>query len=103
MTNKIYNIEEIKELLYPIFVNSPVQRAVVFGSYAQGCARETSDIDIFVDSNGILNGFNFFGIYEKIETKLNKPVDLIEKIDLDETSPIAIEIGKGVVIYEQKR
>lgn len=102
MVNTVYNINEIKSLITPILKNTPVITAILFGSYAKGIATKTSDIDLFIDSNGALNGFNFFGVYDILEKKLKKHVDLIEKIDLDYTSTLAEEINKyGVIIYEQ--
>ena len=38
------------DLLRPIFDEYHVRRAVLFGSYAKGCATEKSDVDILVDS-----------------------------------------------------
>lgn len=100
LNNKIYTVKEITEKLQPVFVNSPVKKAILFGSYAQGAAHLNSDIDIFIDSNGELNGLNFFGIYEEIKTVLQKPIDLIEKIDVAENTKITQAIANGVVIYE---
>ena len=104
MPGMIYNIDQIKALLQPVLKGTPIVKAILFGSYAKGIATKKSDIDLFIDSNGILNGFNFFGVYDILEKQLKKSVDLIEKVDLDDTSPIAEEIKKhGVVIYEQQK
>ena len=103
MISTVYKVDEIRSLITPILKNTPVIKAILFGSYAKGIATKTSDIDLFIDSNGALNGFNFFGVYDTLEKKLKKPVDLIEKIDLDYTSTLAEEINKyGVIIYEQE-
>ena len=103
MTSRVYKINEIKSLITPILKNTPIIKAILFGSYAKGIATTASDIDLYIDSNGALNGFNFFGVYDTLEKKLKKPVDLIEKIDLDYTSILAEEINKyGVIIYEQE-
>lgn len=52
--DKIYSIEEIKQMLYPIFLSNAVYQAIVFGSYAKGIATNKSDVDIVVDSKGEL-------------------------------------------------
>ena len=40
-----------RKLLRRYFVNRPIRRAYVFGSYARGtAARENSDLDILVES-----------------------------------------------------
>jgi uncharacterized protein len=67
MVSAVYNINEIKSLITPVLKNTPVIKAVLFGSYAKGIATKTSDIDLFIDSNGALNGFNFFGVYDTLE------------------------------------
>jgi hypothetical protein len=96
MEKDTYTIEDIKHLVSFVLKDTPVVKAVLFGSYAKGEATPSSDIDIYIDSNGILDGFSFFGIYNILEEKLNKSVDLIEKIDLDDNSKIAEEIKKVV-------
>ena len=101
MTKKIYSIEEIKDKVVPILKESDISKAILFGSYVNGTATVSSDVDIFIDSDGKLDGLNFFGVYNKIEKCLNKKVDLIESIDLDKDSPLAFEIEKyGVNLYE---
>lgn len=94
MSEKIYSIEEIKYIIVPILKKSDIRRAILFGSYAKGQATSRSDIDIFIDSDGKLNGFNFFIVYNEIENSLNKKVDLIEAIDVEEESEIYNEIEK---------
>ncbi|MHB8065537.1 MAG: nucleotidyltransferase family protein [Ruminiclostridium sp.] len=42
--DKIYSIDEIRNLLKPIFDAYPVYMAMLFGSYAKGKASEVSDI-----------------------------------------------------------
>ena len=60
------------------FVNKPVLKAYVFGSYSRNEARNNSDIDILVDhdySQPI--GLGFVKMKFDLEKKLNKTVDLI--------------------------
>jgi len=99
MTNKVFSQQQIGDLLRPIFDEYHVNRAVLFGSYAKGCATETSDVDILVDSG--LIGLSFFGLLEDVVTKLNKSVDLIDTSQVIPGSTVDSEIKKtGVVIYE---
>ena len=46
---KLYTIEDIHQILNPIFEKSGVIKAVLFGSYAKNSARDDSDIDILVE------------------------------------------------------
>lgn len=99
---KVYTLEEIKQILYPIFASVSVYRAILFGSYAKGLATENSDIDIVIDSKGELLNINFYGVLEEIIERLGKKVDLIEISEIEEESPIYQEIQKeGVVVYEK--
>ena len=94
----IYTIEQIKDILSPIFQNYNVQRAILFGSYAKGTPQEKSDIDILVDSG--LHGLAFYGLLEDVVTFLEKPVDLIDRSEIVPDSEIDNEIKKnGVLIY----
>lgn len=92
------NIESIKENLIPVFGRYNIKRAVLFGSYAKGTATERSDIDIYVDSG--LRGLKFFGLLEDVTEALQKPVDLIDKSQIEKDSKVMSEIKKtGVLIY----
>ena len=98
--NKIYNLEEIKNILAPVFLVNPVHRAVLFGSYAKDMATNNSDIDIVIDSQGQLLNINFYGLLEEITEKLNKKIDLFELSEIKENSPIYNAIQKeGVILY----
>ncbi|MCL2859951.1 MAG: nucleotidyltransferase domain-containing protein [Oscillospiraceae bacterium] len=101
MKDKVYSVPEIKQKITPILKKSKVRRAVLFGSYAKGNPTPASDIDIYIDSEGVLNGFNFFAVYEVVEKKLKKKIDLIEAMDVKKDSKIYNEIvNHGVIIYE---
>ena len=94
------NIESIKENLIPVFGRYNIKRAVLFGSYAKGTATERSDIDIYVDSG--LRGLKFFGLLEDVTEALQKPVDLIDKSQIEKGSKVMSEIKKtGVLIYRE--
>ena len=99
---RIYTTSEIKEKLFPIFSAIPVERAVLFGSYAKGNPTQVSDIDILIDSNGKIRGIDFFGVLEDITEALNIPVDLIEASQVIDGGRAQREISEtGVVIYER--
>ena len=80
MTKKVYTQSQIRAILSPVFDEYNVKKAVLFGSYAKGEARENSDIDILVDSG--LKGLAFFGLLEDVAVSLDKPVDLIDTSQL---------------------
>lgn len=102
MNTKIYSIEDIKNMVYEILANTEVEKAILFGSYAKNNPTKNSDIDILIDSKGKIRGLKFFAIVDKIREKLDKEVDVIEKLEIDKDSKIEKEIEKtGVVIYEK--
>ena len=95
-----YSIDEIRDILAPIFGRHNTKKAILFGSYAKGVENENSDIDIFVDSG--LKGLSFFGLLEDVSQSLDKKIDLIDKSDVVKGSDMEKEILKtGVVIYER--
>lgn len=100
MCKGIYTPKQIQMLLQPVFAEYNIKKAILFGSYAKGYAKEQSDIDILVDSG--LRGLAFFGLLEDVVTALGKEVDLLDVSQLTFGSQISEEIRKsGVVIYEQ--
>jgi len=100
---RTYTTDEIIAKLRPIFNAVPVERAILFGSYAKGRATSSSDIDILIDSNGKIRGIDFFGVLEDIVEALQIPVDLIEASQVIEGGRAQREIMEtGVVIYERE-
>ena len=104
MTQTIYNQNEIKEKLIPIFKSAPIERAILFGSYAKGLQTPASDVDIVIDSKGELLNINFYGVLEDITECLNKRINLIEISEIHKDSPIftAVE-NEGIVLYDRQR
>lgn len=102
MSEKVYSIDEIKELLKGILENMPVYNVVLFGSYAKNLANKNSDIDLVIDSKEKLMGFKLYSLITLIEETLNKNVDGFEKSEIIKDSNIDQEIRKnGVVVYEK--
>lgn len=102
MTTKIYTIADIKKLLAEVLSNTDVKKAILFGSYAKNCPTKNSDIDILIDSDGKLEGLNFFAITQMIKEKFDKDVDVIEISEINKNSKIEKEIMQtGVVVYEK--
>ncbi|MGM9935925.1 MAG: nucleotidyltransferase family protein [Candidatus Ornithomonoglobus sp.] len=93
MTEKIYTPQQIKTILQPVFKDYNIQKAILFGSYAKGSARQHSDVDILVDSG--LKGLKFFGLLEDVTTSLDKKVDMIDVSQLEENSEVDNEIKKA--------
>ena len=104
MTSNIISVEQIKEKTIPILRNYPVDKAILFGSYAKGEATNKSDIDLYIDTNGELRGLDFVGLLEILVDALGADIDLIDKSHIEPDSLIIQEIEDGgMVIYEKSK
>ena len=102
MSEKIYTIEEIKNLLKEILIDKPVYQVILFGSYAKSKATKESDVDLMIDTNSELKGFALLKLICEIQEKLQKNIDGFEKYEIEENSFIDKEIKEtGVVVYEK--
>ena len=94
----ILTLEQIKKLCKDTFEEYNVEYAYLFGSYAKGKAKETSDVDLLVCVP--VNGLEFFGLLETLREKLKKKVDLIDLGQLNNNMELVKEILKdGIKIY----
>lgn len=92
-------LNEIKNLVSDIVIKYPIKKLSLFGSYADGCAKDDSDVDMLVEFlSANVSLFMLSDIKNEIEGKLNREVDLIHA-PIDEKS--LIKINKVVDIYEQ--
>ena len=75
----IYTLEQLKELIAPIAEKHQLSAVYLFGSYARGTAKETSDVDLLVDTTGtsLTSLFALGALYCDLEDALQKRVDLI--------------------------
>ncbi len=102
MSEKIYTIEELKEIIQEILKNFSVKKAILFGSYAKNTPTSKSDIDLVIDSDGTLLNIYFYGLLEELVQKLQKNIDLFEISEIQKGSQIYKDIqSEGVVIYEK--
>lgn len=100
-SKKIYTLMEIKDLSFPIFEdNEFVNKVYLFGSYARGEATENSDIDFMIVLSRPV-GLEFFGLYDLLQDKFGKLVDVISEKEAYKIMPKSIERDK-VLIYERK-
>ena len=97
--NTVFTTDELKTILFPVFRNHGVKRAVLFGSYSKGTATPKSDVDILVDSG--LTGLRFVGLICDIRQSLDgKEADVFDVTHIDRGSPVDREIrSTGVEIY----
>ena len=102
--NKVYTIDEIKNIVAPIAKAYGVQRVFLFGSYARGETREDSDIDLLVDTSGtnLRTLLSLGALYYDLEAALQKPIDLITVSALEQRAQMpSEEMFKETVMKER--
>ena len=90
---------QIKTAITDVVNLYPIKKVSLFGSYADGTATETSDIDIMVEfSTPNVSLFTLLNIKYAIEEILQKHVDLIHA-PIDDNA--LIKPTKVIELYEQ--
>lgn len=74
---KNLDLNTISEDIKPILMQYDVKFAGIFGSYARGDEKVSSDVDILVDFNKPISFVNFFNMKESVSKKLEKEVDIV--------------------------
>ena len=75
ISSSIYTIKEIKSVIKPI--HNGIKDIYLFGSYARGEAKDSSDIDIYCDKGNIRTFIDQGLLEDELEEALNKKVDII--------------------------
>ena len=91
---------QIKEITSKVFSNykDEISFCYLFGSYANGYANETSDVDLCISTS--LSGLAFVGLIEELRENLKKKVDLLDVAQLNNNPKLMQEILRdGVKIY----
>lgn len=93
--------QRVQEILAEYFVNQPVLKAWLFGSFARGEETPFSDVDILVvlDRSKPV-GLRFFGMWSEIEELLERKVDLVTEGSLADFAVESVERDK-ILIYER--
>ena len=92
-------IDDIKRISVPIAQKYGVKKLALFGSYARGEQKDTSDIDFLIEK-GKIQGWEFFGFVNNLEDDLGIHVDVLTYDSL-KNSLIADTIKDEVVLYEE--
>ena len=76
MSDKNKILSEFKSKTKSIMGNS-LKQIILYGSYARGEAKESSDIDIYCDKGNIRTFIDQGLLEDELEEALNKKVDII--------------------------
>ena len=97
----LLSIDQIKKSLTDLFEKeypNQIEFCYLFGSYAKGYAKESSDVDLCVATS--LTGLRFVGLSESIRNVLHKKIDLVRFNNLKDNIELINEIMKdGIKIY----
>ena len=77
MSEKLYELDEIKAIAYPIALRSGITALYLFGSYARGEATPNSDIDFRVDRGDLADLLELGGLANDLEKAFGKKVDVL--------------------------
>ena len=77
ISNYVYTLKEIKTIIKPILNKNGIYDIYLFGSYARGEAKESSDIDIYCSKGNIKTLIDQGILEDELEKALNKKVDII--------------------------
>lgn len=79
--------------------DSKIQSVSLFGSYAKGLAKPSSDIDLFVDFDDDATLFNIVNLQQQLEKVLGKKIDIATR--KDDTNFINHIQKERIVLYER--
>ena len=77
INKSVYTIKKIKSIIKPILNKYGIFEIYLFGSYARGEAKDSSDVDIYCDKGNIKTLIDQGLLEDELETSLNKKVDII--------------------------
>lgn len=98
----IYNIEDIKKIVKPIFDEYKVNHVLLFGSYARNEASLISDIDLCIIDPKI-KSLKLFSLNGDLQKALSKDIDIFQISSIEIDSPIYKNIfSEGITIYDSK-
>ena len=95
---KLYTIEEIKRISVPVAQKYGVKKLALFGSYARGEQKQTSDIDFIIDK-GNIHGWEFYGFINSLEDNFGVHIDVLTYDSLKD-SFIYDVVEDEVILYE---
>jgi len=105
-SNKIYSIDEIRNIAKQIFSKYNFEKVYLFGSYARGEATKLSDIDIMVVGGNINTLINLSDFALELVKIFKKEIDIVKeenytKKDDNEYFDLANKIFYNIVCKER--
>ena len=99
MSEKVYSIEEITQIILPLIKKYRASKVILFGSYARNEADKDSDIDVLVIGGDAFDPTDVFCIADELNRLSQKKVDVYEEREINHTSAFYnTVISEGVEI-----
>lgn len=86
MSEKVYSIEEISQIILPLIKKYRASKVILFGSYARNEADKDSDIDVLVIGGDAFDPTDVFCIADELNRLSQKKVDVYEEREINHTS-----------------
>ena len=77
MNDKVYTLNEIRQIAGPIASRYDIAALYLFGSYARGEATPSSDLDFRVDRGDMTDLLALGGLYSDLEDGFGKNLDVL--------------------------
>lgn len=97
MSMRVYTLDEIRKIVSENVKDQPIDKVILFGSYAKGEAHKYSDIDMIVQLTEGTPLLEYCALYPILEDAFNKYVDIFEVSELKDKS----YLDGGIVIYDR--
>jgi predicted nucleotidyltransferase len=92
-------IDRIKTAAARLAEYYPIKKVILFGSYAEGTANETSDVDLLVEFHTPnVSLLTLSSITNSMEDELNKELDIVHAPAPNES---LLKLNKVIELYEQ--
>lgn len=79
MYTKLEIINSLRQLKPVLLKKYPISELGLFGSFAKGDFNENSDIDILVDFNSKIDGFDYIRLAHELEDFFEQKVDMVSR------------------------
>lgn len=79
MYSKARILEILKDRKPDLQKRYPISELGLFGSYARGDFNEHSDIDILVDFNARIDGFDYIRLAHELEDAFKYKIDMVSR------------------------
>ncbi|MBX9782396.1 MAG: nucleotidyltransferase domain-containing protein [Chitinophagaceae bacterium] len=94
--------EQIKQIVQDYFKDKPVKTAFLFGSYAKGDAKETSDVDIILELDYSKKiGLEFVRWMYDLEQQFGRKADLVPEDSMYESIKADADKSKILLLRKQ--